>query len=393
MNLEVLPARKGDCLIVRLTDDDTERLILIDGGPAGVWGDDLMDRLLELREERAPDGRLFIDLLVVSHVDDDHINGIIRLLESIDADDFPVEIGEIWHNSFDLILGNDQTADGGEGTVLASTAPGAASFVADEDEGLRDAALVLASVAQGNRVRSLAMKLGIPINQVARGGLIMAEEPAISRRLFGAKITFEGPLRADVKALQIEFDKWLRENGAQASTASLLAALEDTSAANLSSLVLSLEASGKRLLLTGDARSDRFLDVMGDGPHVYDIVKMPHHGSDRNVDEAFFREVVGTTYVFSGDGEHGNPERATVAMLLDHRPRGAVPTLVFTYPLATIDAAREVEYEKARRRAARRGVTLPPWDHQTMALEALLVERSGECELLLPDAAGRLPSL
>lgn len=393
MNLEVLPARKGDCLIVRLTDGATERLILVDGGPAGVWGDDLKERLLELQEERAPGGKLVIDLLVVSHVDDDHINGIIRLLEAIDADDFPVEIGEIWHNSFDLILGNDQTAAGATGTVLASTSPGAASFVEDEDEGLRDAALVLASVAQGNRVRSLAAKLAIPINLIAGGGLIMADAPAHVHRVLGADIVIEGPLRADVQALQTEFDKWLRDNGPQASTASLLAALEDTSAANLSSLVLSIEAGGKRLLLTGDARSDRFLEVMGDSPHVYDIVKMPHHGSDRNVDEAFFREVIGTTYVFSGDGEHGNPERATVAMLLDHRPRGAQPTLVFTYPLVTIDAAREQEYEKARRRAARRGVTLPPWDHQTMALEAFLAERSGECELLLPDAAGRLPDL
>ena len=32
------------------------------------------EEAVELREERAPDGRLFVDLLVVSHVDDDHIN-------------------------------------------------------------------------------------------------------------------------------------------------------------------------------------------------------------------------------------------------------------------------------------------------------------------------------
>ena len=98
------------------------------------------------------------------------------------------------------------------------------------------------------------------------------------------------------------------------------------------------EAGGKRILLTGDARGDKIiqgLELVGalkpqETMHV-DVLKMPHHGSDRNMETSFLERIIADHYVFSGDGEYGNPERATLEMLL--KARGdANYTIHLTYP-------------------------------------------------------------
>jgi beta-lactamase superfamily II metal-dependent hydrolase len=61
-----------------------------------------------------------------------------------------------------------------------------------------------------------------------------------------------------------------------------------------------------------------------------DILKVPHHGSDRNVDDSFFERVTADHYIISGDGEHGNPERETLEMI--ERARGTDDyTIYFTF--------------------------------------------------------------
>jgi glyoxylase-like metal-dependent hydrolase (beta-lactamase superfamily II) len=85
MTLEMLAAKHGDCFILRCGTPAQPQLVLIDGGPAGVWNDSLKPRLMEIRGERGLDDHqaLTIDLLIISHVDDDHINGVLGLLEFI----------------------------------------------------------------------------------------------------------------------------------------------------------------------------------------------------------------------------------------------------------------------------------------------------------------------
>ena len=76
-SLDVRRARKGDCLILHYGTKSKPGLVLIDGGPAQVYGPHLKPRLEEIRKARrlAESEPLTVDLLMVSHVDDDHING------------------------------------------------------------------------------------------------------------------------------------------------------------------------------------------------------------------------------------------------------------------------------------------------------------------------------
>lgn len=382
MELEVLPAQQGDCLLLHTATDAGSGLVLIDGGPAGVSSDTLIPRLEGLRQERqlGDDEPLVIDLVVVSHVDDDHINGVIdlfeKMLEAKQAGNAPLfKVKGLWHNSFDRVLGNDET-----GGLLSATQFGAASLtplIGEADEGApTDHAKILASVPQGDDLRNLAEALEIPVNGQFGGGLIQtADGEPVAREVAGVEFTVLGPRQPELIELQKEFDKWLKKQPSSEHTeASLLAALDDTSVANLSSIVLLAKAGDRTILLTGDARSDKVIQglegsgLVNDGQAiVVGVLKMPHHGSIRNLDEKgeFLTTVTSKNYVFSGNGEHGNPDRETLELLLRVRPNAEM-TLYFTYPLAEIDPVRRQVHERERAKRIKKGKPGgPEWSDAT----------------------------
>jgi glyoxylase-like metal-dependent hydrolase (beta-lactamase superfamily II) len=94
--IEMLPARHGDALWIEYGDPDTPRRILIDGGPRSRA---TMDRLRELLDERSSatvSGEPDIELIVVTHIDADHISGILDLFKQRDVAFTP---RDVWFNA------------------------------------------------------------------------------------------------------------------------------------------------------------------------------------------------------------------------------------------------------------------------------------------------------
>lgn len=79
----------------------------------------------------------------------------------------------------------------------------------------------------------------------------------------------------------------------------------------------------------------------GGSIHVY-VLKLPHHGSNRNLSLEFFQRVTGNHYVVSGDGRHGNPEPQTFDWLLEARG-DADSTIHMTY--SPDELAEDAHYE------------------------------------------------
>jgi len=84
------------------------------------------------------------------------------------------------------------------------------------------------------------------------------------------------------------------------------------------------EATGKRLLLTGDGLGNHLIDglrqanlLSGDGTLHVDTLKVPHHGSDRNVSKKFFKTVTADKYVISANGKDGNPDLDTLVWIVE----------------------------------------------------------------------------
>lgn len=78
-----------------------------------------------------------------------------------------------------------------------------------------------------------------------------------------------------------------------------------------------------------------------------DVVKLPHHGSIRNVDRDFFERITADHYVFSADGKHHNPDVETLELLTEVRG-GAAYTLHFTNHVP--DVAEFLERDQPVRR-------------------------------------------
>jgi hypothetical protein len=109
---------------------------------------------------------------------------------------------------------------------------------------------------------------------------------------------------------------------------------------SLSSIVLLVEIRARRLLLTGDARGDDIVagfQAAGLGaelPLTLDVLKVPHHGSDRNLTRNFLQAFPARNYVISAGGKHGNPDADDVRAIVETRADDAEYTIHLTNRVA-----------------------------------------------------------
>lgn len=307
LSLEALQAKHGDSLILHYGDAKKPTFALIDGGPPGVFKAAVAPRLKGLRDRWAADGTLNLEFAMVSHIDQDHVYGVMELLGYMEkpenANQF--RIRQLWHNGFKAITGSEAAVPASVRRRLRSTPR-------------QSAEPVVASVGEGAKTVSRAEALGIPINPGAKP-LITAPG---KRTIGGLKLTIVGPLQNRVDSLRDEWQKEIKASGV------VPAAYIDESVFNLSSIVVVAELGKRRMLLTGDARGDdviaglkkaKLLDAKGRAH--FDLLKVPHHGSDRNVATEFFRDVTADHYVISGNGDYGNPELPMLQMLATARKK------------------------------------------------------------------------
>ncbi|MCI0466346.1 MAG: hypothetical protein L0Y57_04975 [Beijerinckiaceae bacterium] len=382
-SLDVRRARKGDCLLLHYGSAQDPRLVMIDGGPRGVYGPHLKPRIEEIRKARGLDVSepLPVDLLMVSHVDDDHIQGILDLTKELleakrDRKPQCVQVLSLWHNSFDEIIdhkpdeltasvkhqfgpasvtGSGELPDDEKAEVEEYFAGSTPGVPAEEESKLVSSTLkVLASIEQGFQLRADAEALEFERNPEFGGKLIIAaagEAPLDMGQ--GLTVSIAGPMKGEVEALRKKHNQWLKKLKMEGKAPpQALAAYVDKSVPNLSSLVLLAEAKGKTMLLTGDARGDKILQglelvgLMKKGGKIrVGLLKVPHHGSANNLNNDFFERIIAEHYVFSGNGEHGNPERKALEMLF--KARGDENYKIhLTYPVDEIDALRKEDWKK-----------------------------------------------
>jgi hypothetical protein len=321
--LEALQAAHGDALLLHYGPADDLKLAVVDAGPAGIFKSSVRPRLEEIRAQRAPDATLTLDYVLVSHIDDDHIHGVTdmtkELVAAADAPgDPPFAIDNLWHNAFDDVVGDDQVQ-----AVAPAAAMAAMEAAAGAPEGLsRESTLVLASVGQGDQLRRDADRLSCVVN----ADLTLLLAPTDVDMGNGLKATIVGPLKDQLEALQAEWDEYVtkKQHAGPEDHAAAIASYLDDSVHNLSSIVVLLELEGKRMLLTGDARGDYVLQGLKaagalDQPLHLDVLKVPHHGSNRDVEVDFFEQVTADHYVISADGKYGNPDPETLDMIAKAR--------------------------------------------------------------------------
>ena len=341
-NLRVVQARFGDCLIVEHGSGKSRKNILVDGGPARVYGPYLRKELERIAAEGGQ-----IDLMVLTHVDNDHVLGLLELMRALRdarAQGLPdlLPIRRIWHNAFKAILPEAGVeAEELEEEVLlltagesaeAEEANQAAAGAPPEDEGGSDVGPVFEleedqafGIGEGAILQLANELLGIPRNHGFRAGLVTLEQARRPERIGSLRLWVLGPTQANLEALRVKWLRWLDDKAGRVSfDISEPVVKPDDSINNLSSIMLLLVAYGKRILLTGDGISQDILLGLEEagllqpgGICRVDVLKVPHHGSARNVVGDLFDRVWADRYIFSANGLHDNPDWQTLVWLVD----------------------------------------------------------------------------
>jgi hypothetical protein len=207
-----------------------------------------------------------------------------------------------------------------------------------------------------------------------------------------------GPMKRDVEELRKKHDAWLKKFKKEwKNPAEALAAYVDTSVPNLFSLVLLASIAGKRILLTGDARGDQVLrnleaaGLMKKGGKIeVDLLKVPPRGSSDNLADDFFERIIAKHYVFSGNGEHGNPEREALEMLFNARSDDDY-TIHLTYPIDEIDEGRKQNWkkeqnkEKDKKKKNPKQKVRPDWSPAKNGLRAFFDKHGLEDKIRIVD--------
>lgn len=297
MRIIILPALNGDCILVEI---QPSHYILIDGGYVDTYENYLLPTLEEIA---ARGGEL--DIVVVTHIDCDHISGIIRMME-----DMPIRIKEIWYNGYRHIQSVAVTAAEKETFIHRNICK---EYRAEKAKPI--------SAKQGCTLSALIARNGIPWNTSAKGYTIMAP---MTSPLGDAIIHVLSPNNKNIEALESFWKKRLIKDGLLKKAHSeefwddayefslskdmpgfhfhekkisksydLLKLCEeayepDCSASNGSSISFVLERKRKRLLFLGDSHSEtvvaslRALYGEEKAPYIFDAVKLSHHGSYNN---------------------------------------------------------------------------------------------------------------
>ena len=373
MKLTAFHAADGDCCLIESRDSPPRRM-LIDGGRAKSYEANTRAVVGAIRDDG---GKL--DVICVSHIDDDHISGVVRLIEDEVAwrkFEFkkakksstkppsiarPPKIGEVWHNGLFRLIG-DETGHAVEpvlstvATVLAGSPAASLRTLASE---LDD--IITGEQSSMELTRRLSpQQLGIPLNPRSDGRLIKrsasgAAKPFEVVTLGSLRVFLLGPSQDDIDKLRVKWQEFLAKSNAAlaklhqqmlndeknigALSPRLVAnpmldqalgeGLSKVTEANLASVMLLVEEGTRKVLMTGDGVSSEIiaglkrhnkLDASG-RIHV-DVLKVQHHGAKANVDDAFVRAVTADNYVFCGNGAHTNPELEVVEAFATARLSG-----------------------------------------------------------------------
>ncbi|WP_177225064.1 ComEC/Rec2 family competence protein [Geodermatophilus obscurus] len=349
LTTDVLPARQGDCLVLSWPDGTTTRRLLVDAGPAPAY-EGIRRRLGRL------DGD--VDVLVLTHVDADHVEGVILLLNDRGL---ALGVGEVWYNGaphlspeLGAVQGEILSAIITERAIPWNTTFGTGAVAATRDTG----ALPVRDLPGGLRLTVLAPD--------APALLRLRDDWERACREAGIDVGSVADALAALDArprLRPEDSYLDREPPPDVRTLARRRADPDRSVPNASSVVLLAERGDDRVLLAGDSTPGvllpavrRLLAERGADRLPLTEFKLPHHGSAKNLTADLVRLLPARRYLVSSDGSYfGHPDDAAIATVLEYGPPGL--ELVFNY-----DTPRNRRWDDPRLRARHRHTVRFPAD-------------------------------
>ena len=299
MTIKFLKAGNGDSILIQHDGYN----IIIDGGNDSKY---LLEEVRNIYSKRES-----IDLLVITHHDDDHIKGIIDLLNLI-----TIEWPENTNFIKKVIFNSPRLARGR----------------------LRPVTEGLLSYKQAHDVEGLLIRLDTDWT------IYTDDSPPI---IFSElTLRFLAPNKEDIKEYSENKGAFLTSDY-RCDWNTPMHILEryiddsslDNSLFNRNSVVVSIDFPNKRTLLTGDITPSRFEQIVAklvaenDGlPVEFDYIKLPHHGSYRSLNKSIIQNIKCTNFIITTNSKrHFLPNKKTILKILQNSNRERTNRLDFMF--------------------------------------------------------------
>lgn len=302
----VLPAYHGDSIIVKTIDSNGNPFrMLIDGGTAKTFDDTLKKEVRKLE---------LIDVLVLTHIDSDHIAGLIKLIKSPFFK--PSQIGKYWFNSKNIkFLRNSENISLGQAKTFEE-------LLIDKGELKEKWAEDVYIDVTPMLPSGISIEVLSPTNEILEE--LYKKWPDLSNE-YNKKLENIN-IAAHVAPSQIS--RGSLANLAEQDDQPEKTIIEDLF--NSSSIAFVLQTFDLSVLFLGDSHPELIKQaMMSKGYSVQkklkvDIVKVSHHGSKNNTIKDVLDMIDCDRFVIStngGSSDHTHPDRETIARIIYHPER------------------------------------------------------------------------
>lgn len=317
MKVKVLEAFNGDCILVNIEKSN----ILIDGGIGRTYSRKLKNEIKRLIERGE-----YIDLLIVTHIDDDHIGGIVKLFQDDEIDKSFIK--KVWFNSEVLMANHFENLE------------------IDPQE----------IIIENNNSNKMSVKQGCTLEERLKElngweqDLVMFGGIFLNWKLSSSEITVLTPRKDSLVGLR---KKWKREKPSTNKMSSckedyslsieelrIRSFKEDNSITNKSSISFVLKHRNKQILFLGDShpsdveRSLRELGYSKGKKLKVEYMKLSHHGSKGNTSDSLLELIECENYIVSTDGsKHCLPNKECLARIVNQNKDKANLNFYFNYSI------------------------------------------------------------
>lgn len=325
-DIHILPAAYGEAMILRCSKGDKTGVIVIDGGP---YVNPRLNPFLKEVEKYLP-----IDLMVMTHFDDDHLVGIKKFIEN-HINDSPFPVKRLWTNCAKHIpFGLAENLSSAKASTMADT------------------------LVNVSKVSPLKWDFYV-LNNYNDGTIDFADIDVINPRA--------DLLEKFIKEYKAEYanetgDDNLSEKGNGIKDIDVpmeeLAIRPKTPGnpnkyselANMVSISMIIRCDSFSMLALGDSFPQEIYKSLIERGYSkenklkVDYVKMPHHGSAENISNELLDIIDCVNYIISTNGGNGykHPHREALANVLCHpdRDNGRTVYFYFNYDIDSIEENR-----------------------------------------------------
>lgn len=304
MKIKFLKAGSGDSILIQYEKHN----VLIDGGNDTTYVKKELQLILQKDEK--------IDLLVITHHDDDHIAGIISILKDVADEKYGRKkdfIKRVIFNSPRLIKNLIGGLEDNIGELSYKQADETERLLLKIDTEWKDKGITIAG--EKINIGNVELTILAPQKEVLDN---YSEEKRGALLSGGKKCDWSTKLKA--------LERWVDDNNL------------DTNIANSSSVVIQIKFENENILLSGDVTPKEFSRLLnklyvenGNSPVHFDYLKLPHHGSHRNISDEVLSRIDCHNFIITTNGGFKLPDKKAFLKILKSINRDSRKTVNFYF--------------------------------------------------------------